>query len=153
MGRHRVNHRDQERKARRKRKLNNKEGDASVDAHSFPIQPRQRRTTPSPEAIEAAPNVDGGSTVSVEAVATAGDSVAVPGQSIPSKEEEKQTTVTSLPSMATNPASKMSKQEKQRLKMRQRKEQHKAKKAKKARFALAAQQLEEERKRVAQALT
>jgi hypothetical protein len=149
MGRARVNHRDQERKARRKRKLNNKESDATVDANSFPIQQRQRRTTPSPEATEAAPNGDGGSTISVEAVAD--DSIAVTGHDIPSKEEEKQTT-TSLPSMATNPASKMSKQEKQRLKMLQRKELRRVKKAKKARSALAAQQVEEERKRVAQAL-
>jgi FKBP-type peptidyl-prolyl cis-trans isomerase len=143
MGRARRDRRDQERKARRKRKLN-KEGDANVeDANSFPIQQRQRRTTP--EAAEAAPNGDGGSTIYVEAVA--GDSIAGTGRGIPSEEEEKQTTAS--PSMATNPASKMSKQEQQRLKMQQRKE---LRKAKKAASALGAQQVEEERKRVAQAL-
>jgi FKBP-type peptidyl-prolyl cis-trans isomerase len=146
MGRARRDRRDQERKARRKRKLNNKEGDANVDANSFPIQQRQRRTTPSPKGAEAATTGDGGSMISVEAVA--GESIAATGRNIPGNEEEKQTT-TSIPSIATNPASKMSKQEQQRFKIQQRKEQRKAKKAA---SALGAQQVEEGQKRVAQAL-
>ena len=146
MGRARRDRRDQERKARTKKKLKNKEGDANVDTNSFSILQRQRRSTPSPKAVEAAPNVDSRSTISVKAVA--GNSIAATGQDIPSKEEEKQTT-TSLPSMATNPASKMSKQEQQRLKMQQRKEQRKAKKAA---SAIGAQQEEEYRKRVTQDL-
>jgi FKBP-type peptidyl-prolyl cis-trans isomerase len=144
MSRARRDRRDQERKARTKRKLKNKEGDTNVDANSFPIQQRQRRNTPSPKAATAVPNGDGGSTKYVKAVA--GDSIATTGHDIPSKEEEKQTT-TFLPSMATNPASKMSKQEQQRFKGQQRKE---LRKAKKAASALGAQQEEEERKRVTQ---
>ena len=140
MGRGRPRY--QERKARTKKKLKNKGGDAD-DTNSFPIQ---QRTTPSPKVVEASPNGDSRSTISVKAVA--GNSIAATGHDIPSKEEEKQTT-TSLPSMATNPASKMSKQEQQRLKMQQRKEQRKAKKAA---SAIGAQQEEEERKRVTQDL-